>query len=167
GRPPPISGLEGCVAFLQLLLRLARKGGHQLLLRIHELLDGGLELLEAIVVRLRHRTRNNEWRSRLVDEHGVHLVHDSEVMPALNELIRLDDERVVPQVIEAELIVRAVSDVGSIRTTATFRMRLVFVDDVDGETVKFEDRRHPLRITLSEVRVDGDEMTAAPGKGVQ
>ena len=46
----------------------------------------------------------------LVDEDGVHLVHDGESVAPLHEL-SLVDGHVVPQVIETKLVVGAVGDV--------------------------------------------------------
>ncbi len=53
---------------------------------------------------------DDERRARLVDQDRVHLVDDGEVEPALEALAHLG-RHVVAQVVEAELVVRAVGDV--------------------------------------------------------
>jgi hypothetical protein len=54
--------------------------------------------------------RDDERRSGLVDEDGVHLVDDGVVMPALHAHVGARDH-VVAQVVEAELGVRAIGDI--------------------------------------------------------
>ena len=49
----------------------------------------------------------------LVDEDGVHLVHDGEGVAPLDHVL-LVDGHVVPQVVKAELVVGAVGDVGGV-----------------------------------------------------
>ena len=62
------------------------------------------------VGRLLGLAADDERRPRLVDEDVVDLVDDREVALALDPLVELDDH-VVAQVVEAELVVRAVGDV--------------------------------------------------------
>ena len=57
------------------------------------------------------RARDDERRPRLVDEDGVHLVDDAVVVAALHLLVEAE-HHVVAQVVEAELGVGAVGDVG-------------------------------------------------------
>ncbi len=58
------------------------------------------------------RAADDEWRACLVDEDRVDLVDDRERVPALDELLA-GPGHVVAQVVEAELVVRAVGDVGA------------------------------------------------------
>ena len=53
-------------------------------LHFHETLHEGLVLLEELVVALRHGTGDDERRTRIVDQHGVHLVDDGVVVLALH-----------------------------------------------------------------------------------
>ena len=53
---------------------------------------------------------NDEGRPGLVNQDGVHLVHDGEAVAAL-DLLLLVDGHIVPQVVEAKLVVGAVGDV--------------------------------------------------------
>jgi hypothetical protein len=57
---------------------------------------------------------DDQRRASLVDEDGVHFVHDGEVMAALHLLLLAGGHAVVAQVIEAELAVRAVGDVAAV-----------------------------------------------------
>ena len=54
---------------------------------------------------------NNQRGTRFVDEDGVHLVDDGEIVPALHFVFLIDDH-VVAQVVEAELVVRTIGNVG-------------------------------------------------------
>ena len=57
------------------------------------------------------RAGDDERRARLVDEDAVDLVDDGEVQGALRALVEVDDH-IVAQIVEAELVVGAVGDVG-------------------------------------------------------
>ena len=59
-------------------------------------------------------TRDDERRARLVDEDRVDLVDDREEVAALG-LILAGDRHVVAEVVEPELVVGAVGDVGGVR----------------------------------------------------
>ena len=54
---------------------------------------------------------DDEGGAGLVDEDGVHLVHDG-IVPAPLDLVLVVDHHVVPQVVKAEFVVGAVGDVG-------------------------------------------------------
>jgi hypothetical protein len=68
--------------------------------------------------RLVGRTADDQRCARLVDEDGVDLVDDGEVVAALHQLGRAP-RHVVAQVVEAELVVRAVGDVAGVRRRRT------------------------------------------------
>ena len=55
-------------------------------------------------------TGYDQWCSCLIDQDRVHLVHDRVRQPALHTLGR-QKHHVVPQIIEPEFAIRAVSDV--------------------------------------------------------
>ncbi len=71
--------------------------------------DGGELVVE--LLRVVGATRDDERRARLVDEDRVDLVDDREVVAALH-LVVGGHGHVVAQVVEAELVVGAVGDVG-------------------------------------------------------
>ena len=59
------------------------------------------------------RARDDQRRPRFVDQDAVDFVHDREVVPALH-VVREVELHVVAQVVEAELVVRAVGDVAAV-----------------------------------------------------
>ncbi len=117
------------------------------------------------VRRLLGLARDDERRPRLVDEDVVDLIDDREgglAADALLERLR----HVVAQVVEAELGVRAVRDVGHVRRA----LRLVVLhvlQDAHAEAEEVVDRRHPLCVAPGEVVVDRDEVDAAAGQRVE
>ena len=113
------------------------------------------------------RPADDEGRARLVDEDGVDLVHDGEVVPALH--IVLDAElHVVAEVVEAELVVRAVGDVRCVRRTFCSGVVALSGEDLAvGEPEEVVDSTHPVGVTTSEVVVDGDDVHAFAGQRVQ
>ena len=73
--------------------------------------------------------RDDERRARLVDQDRVDLVDDRVVEPALHALRRLE-HHVVAQVVEAELVVGAVGDVGGV---GHLLRRVVHLRQVDAD----------------------------------
>ena len=73
---------------------------------------------------------------------------------------------VVAEVVEAELVVGAVGDVGGVGVAALLVGEVVD-DDADGEAEEAVDLAHPLGVALGEVVVDGDDVDAASGEGVE
>ena len=86
-----------------------------LLLALGPLLEAGHEPgeREVQVGRLLGLAADDQRRPRLVDEDVVDLVDDREAALALDPLVELEDH-VVAQVVEPELVVRAVGDVGGV-----------------------------------------------------
>ena len=109
--------------------------------------------------------RDDERRARLVDQDRVDFVDDRVVEAALHALRRLE-HHVVAQVIEAELVVGAVGDVGRVRRLLG---RVVHLRQVDADRQPEEavDPPHPVRVALREVVVDGDEVNAVAGERVE
>ena len=132
---------------------------------------------------------DDERRAGLVDEDVVDLVDDPEEALALDPLVELRDH-VVAEVVEPELVVRAVGDVRGVGLAARDRLevheplvvgrvaRLVDVrgraaigllaqDHPDRHAQEVEDRPHPLGVAAGEVVVDGDDVHAAVGDRVE
>ncbi len=108
---------------------------------------------------------DDERRARFVDEDGVDFVDDAEVMAALHHVLA-PHRHVVAQVVEAELGVGAVGDVGVVLRAALLR-RHVGLDDADLQAEEAVDLAHPLGVALGQVVVDGDEMGAVAGHRVE
>ncbi len=86
-------------------------------------------------------------------------------MAALHAILDLE-LHVVAQVVEAELVVGAVGDVGAVGFAALLVAEVVD-DDADGEAEELVDLAHPLGVALGEVVVDGDDVHAVAGEGVE
>ncbi len=108
---------------------------------------------------------DDERRPRLVDQDRVDLVDDPERMAALDNAVEADGH-VVAEVVEAELGVRPVGDVGVVgRLTLVERHHRLDVGHVHPE--RLVDGPVPLGVALGEVVVGGDEVRAAPGETVE
>ncbi len=101
----------------------------------------------------------------IVDEDGVHLVHDGEGMAPLDQLL-LVDGHVVPKVVKAQLVVGAVSNVCGVGHPALSGAH-AGDHQADGQAHVAIDLAHPLRLVLGQVIVDGDHMDTFPGQGVE
>ena len=122
--------------------------------------DGGVEI--GAVLR---RTRDDERRARFVDQDRVDFVDDGEGMAALDHL-RHVILHIVAQIVEAELVVRAVGDVGGVGLAALLVVEPVH-DDADGHAEELVDLAHPLGVAAGEIVVDGDDMHAFAGERVK
>ena len=123
------------------------------------------ELDEPAVRLARGRTRDDERRAGLVDEDRVDLVDDREEVTALDEVL-LAPRHVVAQVVEAELVVRAVGDVGVVLLAAD--LGRLAGDDVAGRHAEGAvDAAHELGLVRREVVVDRDDVHALAGDRVE
>ena len=111
------------------------------------------------------RTGNDERRARLVDQDRVHLVDDRVGVSALHHLRELV-LHVVAQVIEAELVIGAVSDVAGIGFLPLLVVEPVH-DHADREPEELIDLPHPFGVAFGEVVVDRHHMDAFAGERVQ
>ena len=111
------------------------------------------------------RTGNDQRGTGLVDEDGVDLIDDGEVVAALHQ-IGLFPRHVVAQVVETELVVGAVGDVGVVLLAAL--RRLLVGDDAAGAHAKEAvDTAHEFGLIACQIVVDGDDMHALAVKRVQ
>ena len=88
--------------FLRLLGVVGEAVAEQDLL-LDELLNDRLEALELRRHRRGHRTADDQWRARFIDEHGVRFIDQGEVVAALDLCGDRRGHAVVPQVVEPEL----------------------------------------------------------------
>jgi hypothetical protein len=110
-------------------------------------------------------TRDDQRRSRLVDQDRVHLVDDRHVMTALREPFVLRDH-VVAEVVEAELVVRPVGHIGRVRGAPFLRSHLR-LDQTGVETEEAVDLAHPLGVTFGEVVVDRDDVHSLAPQSIE
>ncbi len=111
------------------------------------------------------RPRNDQRGARFVDQDAVHLVDDREVMPALH-VVRELELHVVAQVVEAELVVGAVGDVGVVGDLPLGVVQFV-LDDADRHAEEPVDASHPLGVAARQVVVHRDNVDAFAFERVQ
>ena len=108
---------------------------------------------------------DDEGRARLVDQDGVHLVDNGEVVRPLHHLVHVIDE-VVPQIVEAELVVGAIGDVGGVGALA-LPLAQAIDDHAGGHAQELVDLAHPLRVPAGEVVIHCDQVHPFAGQGVE
>ena len=120
---------------------------------------------------------DDQRRAGLVDEDVVDLVDDREVVAgerlavlveaaAVLDLLVQRRRHVVAQVVEPELGVRAVRDVGRVGL-ALLLVGLHVLQHADGEAERLVDRAHPVGVAAGQVVVDGDHVDALAGERVE
>ena len=144
--------------------------------------DGALAQVDLVVDVLLHQRRqpgelgvpvrravggpgDDQRGAGLVDQDGVDLVDDREVVAALHQV----GERVrhvVAQVVEAELVVGAVGDVGGVGG-APLVGRHAGQDHADVEPEEAVHAAHPLGVAFGQVVVDGDDVHALAAQRVE
>ena len=160
------AGLGAGLLVLQQLLRFGQQRVHDSGLLPHQLGHLPIELDVLVVGLVADGPGDDERRPRLVDEDRVHLVDDRVRVLALHPLLQRE-HHVVAEVVEAELVVRAVGDVGQVRRAPVRRGRLGVVEAADRQAEIREDVAHPLRVAAGEVVVDRDEVGTAAGERVE
>jgi hypothetical protein len=125
------------------------------------------DLVDPVVLvgRLLGRAADDERRARLVDQDRVDLVHHREVVAALHVHAEVE-LHVVAQIVEAELVVGAVRDVGAVGDLALAVVHAV-LDHADREAQEAVEPAHPLGVALGQVVVHRDDVDALAGERVQ
>ena len=138
---------------------------------------------EVLVGRFLRLAADDQRCPGFIDQDVVDLVDDGEVAIPLNPLVQFGDH-VVAQVVEAELVVRAVGDIRGVGFTARAwpqvdqplvvrgvarleLIRRVVGDDADRQAEEAEDRTHPLGVATGQVVVDRDHVDTAAGQPVE
>ena len=111
------------------------------------------------------RAGDNQRGARFVNQDGVHFVDDGEVVAALHQLA-LADDHVVAQVVEAQLVVRAVGDVAGIGGAALGAVQIVD-NQADAQPHEAVDFAHPFAVAARQIVVDGHDVHALAGQRVQ
>ena len=99
---------------------------------------------------------DDQRRAGLVDEDRVDLVDDAVVVSALHHLL-YGVGHVVAQIVEAELVVRSVGDVGGVGRAALVGGQ-PGQDDADVQPEKAVDAAHLLAVAFGQIVVDGDQV---------
>ena len=92
-------------------------------------------------------------------------VYDGEVVPALHAGCEVE-LHVVAKIIEAELVIRAVSDVGRIGGLSLEIVHVV-LDAPDFQTDEAVNLSHPFGVTRREIVINCDHVNTATCQGVQ
>ena len=167
-------GLEQAALFHDLLDLLRALLGQQRLTLLLVQVEGGLVLdqfLDDAVddqIQVRpvfRRARDDQRRARLVDQDGVDLIDDREMVRTLHHLLAVIDQ-VIAQIVEAEFVVGAVGDVGRIGRLALARGQAVD-DDADLHAQEAIDPAHPFGVASGQIVVDRDDVHALAGERVQ
>ena len=129
-----------------------------------QLRDDAIDLVVEIG-RFLGRTGNDQRRPRFVDEDAVDFVDDGVVVASLH-VLREVELHVVAEVVEAELVVRAVGDVAGVGDLP-FLVVQVVLDDADRHPEEAVDAAHPFGVAAGEVVVDRDDVNALAFERVQ
>ncbi len=141
--------------------------GDRLLLLVDLVVPIALEPVDQLgegripLVGVLRRTGDDQRRPGLVDQDRVHLVHDREVMTPLDAVVQ-GERHVVAEVVEAELVVRAVRDVGVVGASPGSGVHLG-QDRPDLEAQEVVDPAHLLGLELRQVVVHRDDVDALAG----
>ena len=140
---------------------------HQALLSLVKLHHIGFQLNKLLVFAVRDRSADDQRCTGIVNQHGVDLVDDGVIVTRTLHHLFGCACHIVTQVVETELVVGAIGDVGVVCGTALSRVRLMLVDAVDGETQEVVKGSHPLRVTFGKVIVDCHHMHSPTGQTSQ
>ena len=151
---------------LQEIAGFAEEALAEFALGVDDRFDEGFELVVLVVDVDDRRSGDDQRRAGFIDQDRVHLVDDGEVVSALDLLLGPAGHAVVAEVVEAEFGVRPVGDVARIHRAPLLRA-LVVQNAPDGEPKELVDVAHPFRVAGGQVVIDGDDMDATAGQGVE
>ncbi len=102
--------------------------------------------------------RQHQWRARLVNQQGVRFIHQHGVEPPQHPLGGGRDQLIAEEV-EADLLGAGVSDVGPVGLPPRSGGQVVG-DPGGAQPEQAVDRRHPARVALGQVVVEGPDVHA-------
>ena len=120
---------------------------------------------DVFVRSLVRRTGDDQRRTCLIDQDRVHLVDNRKIVAALHALGQLKFH-VVAQVVEAELVVCAVSDVCCVRLAPLVVVKIVH-NYADAQPEEFVNLAHPLGIALGQIIVHSHYVNPMPGQCIE
>ncbi len=125
-----------------------------------------LIFVKHLVFTLRHRTTDDQRRTGIIYQNGIHLIDNGVVMSPLYQIERRGSH-IITQVVETELIVRTESNIARVCTAALIAVGAILIDAINRQAVEHIKRAHPLGVTLSEVVVHGNHMHALVGQRIE
>ena len=154
----------GLVLFVHDVITVGLLVGRDLILQLyhHALAQGAHKAVHLCVQAggILAAAGNDQGRAGFIDQDGVHFIDDGIGVAALHH-VGLIGHHVVAQVVEAELVVGTVGDVGSIGGAACIAVHAL-CDQADRKAQPAVELAHPLAVALGKVIVDGDNMHASP-----
>ena len=96
----------------------------------NETFHEGLILFKVLIIAFWHGSTDDERCTRIVNEHGVDLVHDGVVVAALHKVLGRECH-VVAQIVEAKLVVCSEGYVSIVGLSARIGIWLVFVNAIN------------------------------------
>ena len=159
----------GLVLFVHNVITIGLFVGGDLILQFHHhaLVQGAHKAVHLCVQagRILAAAGDDQGRAGLIDQDGVHLVHDGVGVAALHH-VGLVGHHVVAQVVKAELIVGAVGDIGIVGGPAGVAVHALY-DQANGQPQPAVELAHPLAVALCQIVVDGNDVHPFTGQGVQ
>ena len=149
-----------------LCLGLSEQLGRQGRLLAHKVRYAVFVLIEHLILTTRHRTGDNQRRTGIIDQDGVHLIDDREVMTTLNEIQRAD-RHVITQVVKTELIVRTKGNIAGIGLTTLIGIGFIAVNTIDTQAQELIEGTVPLAVTFGEVVINGHYVNTFVREGVE
>ena len=114
----------------------------------------------------RHRTRDNQRCTGIVNEYGIHLIDNGVVMRTLYKLIRRMCH-IVTEVVKTKFVIGTIGDISSISHAATRRVRLIVIYTFHLQAMELEKRSHPSTVSASQVVVHSNQMYSIASEGVK
>ena len=107
------------------------------------------------------RARDNQWRTRFIDQNRVNLIDNGKGEITLNFLL-FRERHIVAQVVETKLIVCAVNDV-TLVLWFFILWRHTWYNSTHGHPQEFEQWTIPVTVTASQIVVHGNHMNTLTG----
>src|SRR5215217_1708136 len=102
--------------------------------------------MELLLIATWYRPGNDQWRTRIIDQHGIDLIHHRDVVFALYHFRRVM-HHVITQVVETKFVVRTISDICHVCIATGRGIGLVLVNAIYAQTKPFEKSTVPLLVT--------------------
>ena len=159
----------GLVLFVHNVVAISLFIGGDLIFQLHHhaLVQGAHKAVHLRVQagRIFAAAGDDQGSAGLIDQDGVHLVHDGVGVAALHH-VGLVGHHVVAQVVKAELVVGAVGDIGVVGIPAGVAVHALH-DQTNGQPQPAVELAHPLAVALGQIVVDGNDVHPFAGQGVQ
>ena len=108
---------------------------------------------------------NDQRGSRFIDQYGVHLIDDGIMQSTQNQLF-LVNNHVITQIIKSQFVVGNISDITLVSFLSLLGGHAVqYHADLQSQELMY--LTHPLRITLRQIVIDGNDMDALAFQSIQ